>query len=300
MPGSLQGLAARVRLQVDRRLPDKQVRRTVRGVPMVLPRRHLLPHITKGNSPYAVNLVQLVAKLNAAEGSVTVLDVGANVGDTALLILGETPSASIVCVEPDPVWLEYLTINTQSLPNVAVEASVLLADAASDVESLTMVHHEVGTSQVERDGEGDRVSGISMAELVRRHPQLADARLLKSDTDGWDIALVPVMASALAESRPVLFFEFDPRPTALTTPDIDPDDLWPQLIDLGYEDALVWDNGGWVLGASPVSDLAERSAVLKQPQSVRGYGFWDVAVAHRDDAVGQAVLADLAAGKQLN
>jgi hypothetical protein len=80
MPTSLQGLAARVRIEVDRRRPNKQVRRTIRGVEMVLPRRHLLPHVTTGKSPYAVNLVELTAKLHEAEGSVTVLDVGANVG----------------------------------------------------------------------------------------------------------------------------------------------------------------------------------------------------------------------------
>jgi hypothetical protein len=215
-------------------------------------------------------------------------------------MLGETPTATIVCVEPDPVWLEYLEINTSGLPNVAVEASVLLAEAPAEVESLTMLHHEVGTSQVTRDGDGHQVTGISMAELVRRHPQLTQTRLIKSDTDGWDIVLVPAMAAALADTRPLLFFEFDPRPAALINPDVNPDDLWPQLVDLGYEDALLWDNGGWVLGTSRVSDLAEKSAVFDLPQSVRGYGFWDVAVAHRDDAVGQALLAELASGKRLS
>lgn len=299
MPRTLSSLVGRLRLELDLRRPDKQVTRTIRGVDMVLPRRHVLPHLTYPGSPYAVNLVDLAAKLNEAEGSVTVLDVGANVGDSALLILGVTPTASIVCVEPDPAWLDYLELNAAGRPNVAVEASVLLADEGEVSETLTMVHHAEGTSQVERGGAGDEVSGISVSELVRRHPQLESVRLVKSDTDGWDVPLVPVMARALAATKPVLFFEFDPRPTRIIAPDVDPNSIWPRLADLGYDQAVVWDNGGNLLGASTINELASKSAVLDGAAEDRGYGFWDVAAAHRDDASGVAVLADLAAGRRL-
>ena len=299
MATSLAAFAGKIRMAVDLRLPDKQVRRTVRGVEMVLPRRHVLPHLTYEGSAYAENLVDLAALLHEREGSVCVLDVGANVGDSALLILGRTPSADVVCVEPDPAWLEYLNLNVSHRPNIAIEASVLLAADDPAVGPLTMVHHSIGTSQVERGGEGDQVDGITVEELRRRHPQLSGVRLVKTDTDGWDVMLVPEFAATFQGSRPVIFFEFDPRPTKVATPHLDPDDMWRRLADLGYVDALVWDNGGHVLGAAPVDSMVEKSRVLDQPEEQRGYVFWDVAVAHLDDAVVRAVHANMAGGALL-
>jgi FkbM family methyltransferase len=277
---------------VNLRLPDKPVRRTIRGVEMTLPRRHGLPHFARPGSPYAANLVDLARLIADKEGTVCVLDVGANIGDSALFVLDQAP-AFVVCVEPDPQWQDYLETNVGHLDNVVVEPSVLVAPDAADI-SLQIVHQDVGTSQVQQTSEGAGLPTITTDELLARHPQLADVRLVKSDTDGFDVMLVPALARTFLASKPVLFFEFDPRPTRLATPDLEPNGIWQVLLDLGYESAVVWDNGGSLIGPAPTAELEERSAVLDDltPEE-RGYGFWDVAVAHRDDPIGLHVLAEL-------
>jgi hypothetical protein len=63
---------------------------------------------------------------------------------------------------------------------------------------------------------------------------------------------------------------------------------------LGYEDAVVWTNGGDLLGAATLDELTERSAMLEAEGVTLPYAFWDVAVAHRDDASGRRALARLA------
>jgi FkbM family methyltransferase len=289
---SLDALVARLRLEVNLRLPDKRVRRTVRGVEMVLPRRHGLPIFARPGSPYAENLVDMARLLAAKEGRINVLDIGANVGDSALFVLDQV-DAFVVCVEPDPQWLSYLEDNVGSLDNVAIEPSVLVGPEADTSTSLAIVHEDVGTSHVARVSDGGGLSTIATDELVARHPQLADVRLVKSDTDGYDVMLVPALARTFLPSRPVIFFEFDPRPTAEATPELEPNDIWDVLVGLGYEQAVVWDNGGALIGAWPTTELTERSAVLDLTPQERGYGFWDVAVAHKDDAVGLHVLAEL-------
>jgi len=284
-------VASRALLAVNLRLPDKPVRRTIRGVEMELPRRHGLPHFARPGSPYAANLVDLARLIAEKEGTVCVLDVGANIGDSALFVLDQAPGF-VVCVEPDPQWQTYLDTNVGALDNVVVEPSVLVAPEAADL-SLAIVHQDVGTSQVQQTTDGTGLPTITTDELLARHPQLADVRLIKSDTDGYDVMLVPALARTFLPSKPVVFFEFDPRPTVLATPDLDPNGIWQTLVDLGYDQAVVWDNGGSLIGAAPTADLEERSAVLDLPEQERGYGFWDVAVAHRDDAIGRHVLDEL-------
>jgi FkbM family methyltransferase len=292
---SLDALAARVRLAVTLRLPDKPVRRTIRGVEMQLPRRHGLPIYARPGSLYAQNLVDMARLLAEKEGQLCLLDIGANVGDSALFVLDQA-DAYIVCVEPDPMWIGYLEDNVGSLENVAIEPSVLVGPDVDTSEGLALVHEDVGTSHVARVSDGSGLPMITTTELLEKYPRLADVRLVKSDTDGYDVMLVPALAEAFLPSRPVIFFEFDPRPTAEATPELEPNDIWDVLIGFGYEQAVVWDNGGTVVGAWPAAELTERSKVLELSPKERGYGFWDVAVAHRDDPVGLDVLEALARG----
>jgi FkbM family methyltransferase len=273
-------------------MPDKPVRFQVRGVELEINRRHWLRHFTRGNPLYAENMVSLGRLLSEAEGRLCMLDVGANIGDSALLVL-EHVDGEVVCVEPDPEWVTYLRRNVGSLDNVAIEPSVLVGPEEAGME-MRIVHHPEGTSQVRASDDGSGVRTLTTDELLANHPQLQNVRLVKTDTDGYDVQLVPPLARTFIGSKPILFFEFDPLPTALAAPDLDPNDIWQVLIDLGYERAVVWDNGGRLIGPAATAELPEKSKVLELTQKERGYGFWDVAVAHRDDPVGLEVLEAVA------
>lgn len=290
MRTSLSHRLARFRLAVSLTLPDKPVRRRVRGIDMLLPRRHGLPYFAGAGSLYAENLVELSRLIREAEGELCLLDIGANVGDSVLLAL-DRAQGSAVCVEPDPEWLTYLEANVGDKANIAVEPSILLGAEADLGTPLAIVHHAVGTSQVTRADEGGGIPAITTDELLRRHPQLERVRLIKSDTDGYDVLLMPHLVKTFAGSRPVIFFEYDPRPTRIATPELDPKAIWQEIAAAGYEQAVIWDNRGRLITSAPTSSLAALCAVLDQPEKERGYGFWDVAVAHREDRVGLEVLA---------
>jgi FkbM family methyltransferase len=276
------------------RFPRRVVVREVQGVSMVLPWSHRQPDYTGKGSVYGQNLVEL-AKLLAETSELTVLDVGANVGDSTLQIL-DAADGKVLCVEADKFYLDFLHRNVDADPRVTVVESLLAVDDAA--ERTTAVRSGGTTRFVEASGEDvDAMPSITPSRLRETHPDFSDMRLVKSDTDGYDVALIPVIAEAWAESKPVLFFEYDPY--LIRIAGYDPLEVWTRLAGLGYREAAVWHNSGTVVGRMTGEQIAARAGELddfpaKRPGS-RSY--WDVAIVHDDDAAGLAVLDRLMRGQ---
>ncbi len=144
---------------------------------------------------------------------------------------------------------------------------------------------------------GDALASITPAELRAQHPDFTDLRLVKSDTDGYEVILVPAIAQEWADSRPVLFFEYDPHLTRVAGND--PLSVWPALKALGYRDVAVWGNGGHALGRTTVEEVSAKMDSLEAKIGLRKQAYWDVAVVHRDDADGLQALEELIPESQL-
>lgn len=284
-----QRVRRRVGWAVRDRFPDRPVKRNVQGVDMVLPWSHRLPDYARVEPEYGQNLPRLAAALAAAEGRpVIALDIGANVGDSTLQIL-DAADGRVLCVEADGFYLGFLHRNVDGDDRVAIEASLLSAG----LDGAPMAPVRAGGTTRFAPGESDLTAPtVTVTELRERHPDFAGLRLVKSDTDGYDVELVPAVARAWADTKPVLFFEYDH--TLSRVAGNDPVQVWADLDELGYELVRVWDNGGRPIGTYKVEEMAERSALLDEPVGTRDYHFWDVAVVHRDDVAGaEAVRAVL-------
>lgn len=269
--------------------PNRWVERNVHGVSMAMPWSHRLPDYAAADPAYAANLVDLAAELARPLGGepLQVLDIGANIGDSALLILDRTP-ARVLAVEPDEVFLPFLHHNVGGRQDVVIEASLLLAEPASDRVRSVRVG---GTAAFVRDDEaGAEVPSVVVGELRGRHPEFDRLRLVKSDTDGYDVGLIPAVARAWPEARPVLFFEYDEQLTRRVG--LDPRTVWAELAALGYDACAIWDNGGHPLHRV---DLAAVPRLVETDYPTDRRSFWDVAVAHRDDADGRRALDALLA-----
>jgi FkbM family methyltransferase len=273
------------------RFPNRKVVREVQGVTMVLPWPHRLPDYAH-HGPYGQNLVQLAAALAEPIAPVTVLDVGANVGDSALQILDAT-DARILCVEADPYFLEYLHLNVDKDPRVAVVEALLTPDP--DTEATTAVRTG-GTTRFAEGDVDDAVRTVTPQALRETYPSFANVRLVKSDTDGYDVTLVPAIAEAWGTARPVLFFEYDHRLSRIAGND--PLAVWPRLAELGYRDVAVWANSGKPLGRTTVADIGAHTAPLEERVGLRAQTYWDVAVVHADDRAGLAAVEQLVPASQ--
>lgn len=274
------------------RFPHRKVVREVQGVKMVLPWSHRLPDYAGNDGPYGQNLVELAALLGTTSAPLTVIDVGANVGDSTLQILNAT-DAQVLCIEADPYYLEYLHLNVDDDPRVAVVEALLTPDPGT--EATTAVRTG-GTTRFAEGEAGDALPTITPEALRERFPSFADLRLIKSDTDGYDVELVPAITEAWGGARPVLFFEYDHRLSRLAGND--PLAVWPRLAKLGYNEVAVWGNGGDPLGRTTVHDIGDRTAPLEEKAGLRAETYWDVAVVHEDDAAGLAAIEQLVPAAQ--
>jgi FkbM family methyltransferase len=270
--------------------PNRTVRRRVQGVDLYLPWSHHLPDWARSCPTYGQNLVDLAVELGSRQpgsGPLGVVDVGANVGDSALQIIAKTP-ARVLCVEGDPYWSEYLRRNVAHRSEVTIAAG-FLTDPDLPWSSATPVADGTTTHFVE--DAASTIPTIAVEELRTRFPDFDQVRLIKSDTDGLDVGLVPALARAWRDCGPVLFFEFDPRLTRAAGI-ADPTQVWERLLELGYTRGAVWDNGGSPLGQLDLRDAARHAAVLERSPRELGYHFWDVA-ARREDDVAAAEVFDL-------
>ena len=288
-PKTPESIAQRVRRRIGwairDRWPDRPVKRTVQGVDMVLPWSHRLPDYARVEPEYGQNLPRLAAALAAADGRpVVAMDIGANVGDSTLQIL-DVADGKVLCVEADGFYLDFLHRNVDGDDRIAVEASLLLDDEAE----VAMAPVRQGGTTRFVPGESEKTAPtVTVSQLRERHPDFDALRLVKSDTDGYDVTLVPAVARTWSDTKPVLFFEYDHELSRLAGND--PVQVWRDLDALGYDLVRVWDNGGRPIGVYPLSEMAERSALLDEPVESRDYHFWDVAVSHRDDAAGAEAL----------
>lgn len=292
---TLRDLVVNVRKHVEwsvrDRFPNRKVVREVQGVRMVLPWPHRLPDYANGTE-YGQNLVNLARLLGENGSPVHVLDVGANVGDSTLQILDAT-EARVLCIEADPYYLEYLHLNVDPEPRVTVVEALLSPDVRTEATTAVRVG---GTTRFAEGGVGDALPSVTPGELRAQHPDFAGLRLVKSDTDGYEVVLVPAIAREWADSRPVLFFEYDPHLTRVAGND--PLAVWPALAALGYRDVAVWGNGGHALGRTNVDEVSAKMDSLDEKIGLRKHAYWDVAVVHQDDAEGLKALEQLVPASQ--
>lgn len=258
---------------------------------MQMPWSHRLPDYTGGDSPYGQNLVQLAALLHDGTDPVVVIDIGANIGDSALQIAHAT-DAIVLCVEADPFYLDYLAANTAGDERFEVcEALLVPSDAQADA-SRKAVRVGGTTRFVSATDGGDSSPAITPAMLRAAHPRSEALRLVKSDTDGYDVAIIPAVVQEWSDRKPVAFFEYDPRITREAG--LIPEQVWHDLAELGYRDVAIWGNGGHPLGRAAVADMAALSSDLdRTPRERYEARYWDVAVAHADDAVAIDALRTL-------
>lgn len=274
------------------RFPFRPVVREVQGVTLVLPWSHRLPDYAHWGPSYGQNLVELARLVAASSAPLTVLDVGANVGDSTVQILNAA-DGKVLCIEADPAYLEFLHRNVDADDRVAVVEALLAVD---DDQAARTAVRTGGTTRFAEGGDADAMPMVSPAQLRADFPDFDKLRLVKSDTDGYDVVLVPAIAEAWADVHPILFFEYDPYLTRIAGHD--PVEVWTRLEALGYRDVAVWDNGAAPLGRTTTAAAGGQGAVLDVPgnQRNRGRTYWDVAVVHVDDHAGQAAIQQLVPG----
>lgn len=176
------------------------------GRRLQLPLSHDLPRYANTFPYYNVTLGRLAAVIaRCLRRPIVAIDIGANVGDTAVLLLGHG-AGSVICVEGSPRFAELLRRNTRDLPQVVgTECLVAFAGAPKHVR----VAEAKGTGFVVESSEAELVPVMTLGEILDRHRHdPTDVDLVKIDTDGYDGSIIRHHRAFFTDVKPVIHFEY--------------------------------------------------------------------------------------------
>ena len=253
------------------------VRANIKGLPMQIPFSHNLPFIFITCPQYADNLAVIAARVKLKYPAMTFIDIGANIGDTVAL-LREKADFPILCIEGDPYYFNLLKMNMKALSNVALE-EVLIAESDSHISAR--LETQKGTAHLVKAEGSPTIRTARLGSVLKSQTQFAWAKMLKIDTDGFDGIIIRACGDYLQAAKPVLFFEYDPY--FLQMQKDDGISIFKFLLDLGYEDALLYDNQGALSGTLELRDAKAAQAIHAKSSGFKGEFYYDICAFHQED-----------------
>ncbi len=242
-----------------------------------MPFSHELPYLQFSHPEYDSVLTRLARQLAAAYETGTLLDVGANVGDSAARLRAGC-DFPILCVEGDPYYSSFLRSNAERIGGRVVIEEIYVGGEDEIIQARGV--RVRGTSRLEASG-GSSQQIVSLRALLRNHRDLPPLRLVKSDTDGFDWAIMEGGLPIWQELHPVLLFECDP----VFYPDgWDPRPLLRRLSGAGFRTLLAYENDGQFLTALDTRDERAIEALYAFLVARRGRSYLDVCIFHEADA----------------
>lgn len=218
---------------------------------ILLPLDHALDRYQASWKRYDTSLGYIAQAVFEKYPNSSAIDIGANVGDSAALIRNYT-DVPILCVEGSPAFTSYLEQNALRIGKIEIE-TCFVGDAASI--AIDQVNHQSGTASIVHASSPTDANRIPMKRLsliLDTHPQFQNAKLLKTDTDGFDFSILRSSMQFLAEQLPVLHFEYDI--TFQTEAYSDGIATFKLLCEAGYERFIIYDNFGNYLVSLSRSD----------------------------------------------
>lgn len=230
------------------RFGDRAVRHTVGDRTLCFPFSHNYPIDTVLEPRGSTNLSRIAGQANAAMPDFALIDVGANVGDTVaeLRMVAHYP---ILAVEGDETYYGYLRRNVGDWPDVTT-ARALLGEEEKEIRAQ-LVGNYGGSKQIASGG-GAGMTVRTLDALLYDYPDFRRACMLKIDTDGYDLKIIRGARQWLEESRPVIFFEYDPH--HLQEQGDDGPSIFPFFRNLGYRDLLLFEGNGDFMFSGTLDD----------------------------------------------
>lgn len=278
------GLSSRLCLRIGSTLRQWLVKRgdplvkfELDGLTLLAPLSHELAFIRRNRPQYATNLARIAVAVLGKYPALACIDVGANIGDT-VAVLRAKARFPILCVEGDPAYARLLEHNTAGQPDVE-RAVCLLADGREFAGQLATSH---GSGRLVAGADAEQtVRTLTLQQLLGEHPRFRGAKLLKVDTDGFDLAILRAAMPWLAEARPVVFFEYDPH--LFGTHGVAGMELLRELAAIGYGGTLVHDNDGDFHLSAALTEVDLWEDVHHYYSDRGGRRYADVCVFHHED-----------------
>lgn len=245
---ALLGLHSRLRLAIVRR-HDPLIEYELEGTRILVPLSHNMPYHRKAEPLHSLNLGRIASYVEDHHPGMAAIDIGANVGDSVCILRAAVPGVPILCIDGDPGYFRILRENLAGMSAIEFEECLL----GSDIRDVPGELLRTGGSAKFVVGEGWAVQRVTtLVEALERHPLFKSAKLVKTDTDGYDCEILDGAIDMLAEMKPVVFLEYDPimmsrlgRSGTATL---------AAMAEKGYRTALVYKNSGELMMSLQLSD----------------------------------------------
>lgn len=231
---------------------------------IILPPGHMLDQYQARWKRYDVVLGEIARIMYAKYPDLTVIDIGANIGDTAALIC-KYNLVPVLCIEGHPGFLTLLEANASRVNSEIEIEGCFLGTDGSTVQFAQIEENKGTATLVGKPGTGNDGVNVPMKSLktvLAEHPVFSGSRLIKIDTDGMDFRILLESKNHLQESRPVLYFEYDPK--FQSTGDEEALHAIAALVSIGYTRFLIYDNyGNYMMTAYGTETFQELNAYLR-------------------------------------
>lgn len=226
---------------------DPLITYPIKGYQLKLPLSHALPLVLQYYPDYANNLARLASCIHTKYPDLKIIDIGANIGDSVFIIRNKV-SCPILCIEGDPVFFKILQTNTADCRNVVIK-QVFIGDndVIANKELVVVSGTAHFTNSINHNTEFKKLSSV-----LNEESQFSQAKLLKIDTDGFDLAIIRGSIDFIESAKPILFFEYDPF--FLRNQKEDEISIFSLLQTLGYHSIVIYDNFGRYLISLPLTE----------------------------------------------
>lgn len=247
---------------------------------LLIPDNYSLADIMRSYPFYSINLSHLSIFLNSKTPSFKIIDVGANIGDSVALIRSKI-NCPILCFEGTDQFYELLQKNTKEIPEVYTEHVFLGENIGDYIHGESVIVNNTATINSGSNKRQLKISSIDAYLAI--NSLFADARLLKIDTDGFDLKIINGAWNFINKVKPVIFFEYD---YDLFSKNQDNGFALFQKFNVnGYEKAIVYDNYGRLLIQIETSDTKTiqflTNYIKHKEHSVISY--YDIIIYHNTD-----------------
>jgi FkbM family methyltransferase len=255
---------------------DPLINYPIKGHKLKLPLSHSLPLVLQHYPGYANNLVRLAACIYAKYPDLKIIDIGANIGDSVFIIRDKV-SCPILCIEGDPVFFKILKTNTAECADVVIKQVFVGDKDAITNKELVIVS---GTAHF-TDSSNTSTEFKKLSSILKEESQFSQAKLLKIDTDGFDLAIIRGSVDFIKLAKPVLFFEYDPF--FLKNQKEDGISIFPLLQTLGYHSIVIYDNFGRYLISLPLTETNQIADMHGYLLNRLGDYYYDICAVQTED-----------------
>ncbi|OOQ58075.1 FkbM family methyltransferase [Mucilaginibacter pedocola] len=239
---------------------------------------------------YGASLTRLTTVLNKHFAGLTAIDIGANQGDSVALIKSGA-DVPVISVEGDGTLAELYAQNTAQFSNVQLVKTFLSEDGLDMDCTFTKVGHNLTIVPTVAGKDTTLTKFSSVDNLYQSGIFNSTCKLLKVDTEGFDLKIIRGGAKFISEIKPAILFEFNRENLEVVEPD--PYSIFPWLLNHGYNTILFYESDGRFMFSSTL----DKQRFMKQMfdyvdgKNARIY-YLDIIVFHADD---DAAAEDLVA-----